>query len=87
MAVTDTLKSAATMREAGVPHRQAEGIARAVDDACGNLVTREYLDMRLAMLERGLIVWAVGPRRRRGRSHCRLTGAVRDWCLTPAGPM
>lgn len=45
----DTLRAAETLREAGVPERQASAHARVIDEAItgANLVTREYLDMRL----------------------------------------
>ena len=47
MSATDTLRTAATLREAGVPDRQAAAHARAVDEACtdraGQLVTRADL--------------------------------------------
>ena len=66
VSATDTLKTAETMREAGVPDRQAEGIARAVDDACvdavSELVTREHLRaelFRALLIHGGVIVGAV----------------------------
>ena len=52
---TDTLRTAETLTEAGVPERQAAAHARAVDDAVGGLVTREHLDARLAQLETRLL--------------------------------
>ena len=58
-AATDTLRTAATLTKAGVPERQAEAHARVIDEAVGDLVTREYLDMKLraelADLERRLL--------------------------------
>ena len=46
-AATDTLRTAETLREAGVPDRQATAHARAVDEACAyateRLVTRADL--------------------------------------------
>ena len=46
----DILRTAETLREAGVPERQASAHARAIDEALSDakLVTREYLDMRLS---------------------------------------
>ncbi len=48
-ATIDTLRTAETLREAGVPVRQASAHARAIDEALSDakLVTRDYLDMRL----------------------------------------
>ena len=51
MSATDTLRTAETLREAGVPDRQAAAHARAIDEAVGGLVTREHLDERIAQLE------------------------------------
>ncbi len=51
-AATDTLRTAETLTEAGVPERQAAAHARAVDaavaDAVGDLVTRDQLRAELA---------------------------------------
>ena len=54
------------MREAGVPDRQAEAIARAVDDACVDAVsepvTREHLRaelLRAFLIHGGVIIGAV----------------------------
>ncbi len=53
MSTTDTLRTAETLTEAGVPDRQAAGHARAIEDAAteavGDLVTRE--DLRAALAE------------------------------------
>lgn len=51
MSAIDTLQATETLREAGVPERQAAAHARVIDDAVGNLVTREHLDARIAELE------------------------------------
>lgn len=63
MSTTDTLRTAETLTEAGVPDRQAAAHARAIEDAAGDLVTREHLDLKLraelAALERRLVLWAV----------------------------
>ncbi len=51
MTATDTLRTAEALTEAGVRERQAAAHARAIKDAVGDLVTREYLDSGLAELE------------------------------------
>ena len=52
---TDTLRTAETLTEAGVPERQAAAHARAIDEALaeavGDLVTRDNLRAELANLE------------------------------------
>lgn len=48
---TDTLRTAETLRRAGVPERQATAHARAIDKAVGHLVTREDLNAAEARLE------------------------------------
>ena len=54
-AATDTLRTAETLTEAGVPKRQAAAHARAIDEAMaeavGDLVTRDNLRAELANLE------------------------------------
>lgn len=59
---TDTLRTAETLREAGVPDRQAVAHARAVDDAArdatGDLVTRADL-YRALLIQAAVIVGAV----------------------------
>ena len=63
-AATDTLRTADTLRDAGVPERQAQAHARAIEDGCSGavsgLVTRADLRADLANLERRLVLWAVG---------------------------
>lgn len=63
-AATDTLRTAETLREAGVPDRQATAHARALEEGCSEamsgLVTRADLRADLASLERRLVLWAVG---------------------------
>ena len=45
----DTLKLAQRLEAAGLPAKQAQDIAGAIGEAAGeSLVTREYLDLRLA---------------------------------------
>ncbi len=62
--VTDTLRTAENLREAGVPDRQAVAHASAVESGCAEatrgFVTENYLRKELADLERRLILWAVG---------------------------
>jgi hypothetical protein len=48
----DTLKLADRLEAAGMPPQQAKGVAAALaETATANLVTREYLDLRLGELE------------------------------------
>lgn len=58
------MSTAETLREAGVPDRQAVAHARATDEAVRDgvrdLVTREHLRAELAQLERRLVLWALG---------------------------
>jgi hypothetical protein len=47
----DTLKLADRLEAAGMPPQQAKGVAAALaETATANLVTREYLDLRLSEL-------------------------------------
>jgi hypothetical protein len=47
----DTLKLADRLEAAGMPSQQAKGVAAALAEAAtANLVTREYLDLRLSEL-------------------------------------
>lgn len=49
--VFDTLKFAKRLEQAGIPTEHAEAISEAFRDATGEeLVTREYLDLRVAEL-------------------------------------
>ena len=66
MTATDTLRTVETLREAGVPERQAAAQARVIDQAVGhamdNLVTRDYLRAtlyRALLLQAAAIVGAV----------------------------
>ena len=52
-ASTDTLRTAETLRESGVPDRQATAHARAIEEAVRDLVTR---DQMRADLYRALLV-------------------------------
>ena len=48
----DTLKLADRLEAAGMPPQQAKGVAAALaETATANLVTREYLDLRLSETE------------------------------------
>jgi hypothetical protein len=48
----DTLKLADRLEAAGMPAQQAKGVAAALaETATANLVTREYLDLRLGEIE------------------------------------
>ena len=65
-AATDTLRTAETLTEAGVPERQAAAHARAIDEAVGeaadDLVTKDYLRAtlyRALLLQAAAIVGAV----------------------------
>ncbi len=50
----DTLESSKKLREAGMPMAQAETVSDVTAMATRNLVTRNYLDLRLGLLEGGL---------------------------------
>jgi hypothetical protein len=57
----DTLKFSERLEKAGVPREQAKAIAEAFNEAAGeDLVTRSYLDARLAEIKVDLIKWIVG---------------------------
>jgi len=57
----DTLKLAQRFEAAGVPPKQAQDMASALSDTIGEtVVTREYLDLRLAELKADLLKWMVG---------------------------
>ena len=63
MSTTDTLSSAETLVEAGVPRRQAVAHARVVDAACSaaiaDLPTRAVLRADLRALEVRLLLYGV----------------------------
>ncbi|MYJ11838.1 MAG: hypothetical protein F4086_16120 [Gemmatimonadetes bacterium] len=69
MSATDTLRTARTLTEAGVPDRQADATARAIEDAAGDVLdrvaTREDLARletrlyRVLLIQTGVIVGAV----------------------------
>ena len=58
----DTLRFVRRLKDSGVPESQAEAIAEAFRDASGEteLVSKDYLDMRLADMKADLIKWMAG---------------------------
>jgi hypothetical protein len=59
-------KAGAGLESAGVPLKQAQDMASAFSDTIGEtVVTREYLDLRLAELKTEILKWMLG------RSGCR----------------
>lgn len=58
----DTLKFARRLENSGIPGQQAEAIAEAFKEASGNteLVTKEFLALRLAELKNELLKWLIG---------------------------
>src|SRR5512147_687904 len=59
--VVDTLKLARRLEAAGFPSKQAADTAEAISEAIGEgVVTREYLDLRLAGLKIELLTWMFG---------------------------
>jgi hypothetical protein len=63
--VVDTLKLARRLEAAGFPAKQAADTAEAIAEAIGDsVVTREYLDLRLAELKASLkaelLTWMFG---------------------------
>ncbi len=60
MSTTDTLRTAETLREAGVPERQAAAHARAIDEAVGDghneLATRTDLARLESRIYRALLI-------------------------------
>ena len=57
----DTLKLAQRLESAGVPPKQAQDMASAFSDTIGEtVVTREYLDLRLAELKAEMLKWMLG---------------------------
>ena len=56
--IVDTLKLARRLEAAGFPAKQAADTAEAIAEAIGeSVVTREYLDLRLAELKVELLTW------------------------------
>ncbi len=59
---TDTLRTAETLRDSGVPNRQATAHARAIEEAVADLVTRDQMraDLyRALLLQAAVIIGAV----------------------------
>jgi hypothetical protein len=57
----DTLKLAQRLESAGVPPKRAQDMASAFSDTIGEtVVTREYLDLRLAELKAEILKWMLG---------------------------
>lgn len=57
----DTLKLAERLEAAGMPASQARDTAAALAETIGeNVVTREYLDLRLAETKADLMKWMFG---------------------------
>jgi hypothetical protein len=54
----DTLKLAQRLESAGLPPKQAQEMASAFSDTIGEtVVSREYLDLRLAELKAEILKW------------------------------
>jgi hypothetical protein len=54
----DTLKLAQRLEAAGFPPKQAQDMASAISDAIiDTVVTRQYLDLRLAELKAEMLKW------------------------------
>nr|VFJ64917.1 MAG: Protein of unknown function (DUF1640) [Candidatus Kentron sp. FW] len=58
----DTLRFVHRLKEAGIPEQQAEAISDAFKEAHGSteLVTKEFLALRLAELKNELLKWLIG---------------------------
>jgi hypothetical protein len=57
----DTLKLAQRLESAGFPPKQAQDMASAISDTIiDTVVTREYLDLRLAELKAEILKWMFG---------------------------
>jgi hypothetical protein len=57
----DTLKLAQRLEAAGFPPKQAQDMASAISDTIiDTVVTREYLDLRLAELKAEILKWMFG---------------------------
>jgi hypothetical protein len=57
----DTLKLAQRLEAAGFPPKQAQDMASAISDTIiDTVVTREYLDLRLAELKAEMLKWMFG---------------------------
>jgi hypothetical protein len=57
----DTLKLSQRLEAAGFPPKQAQDMASAISDAIiDTVVTREYLDLRIAELKTEMLKWMFG---------------------------
>lgn len=57
----DTLKFTEKLEKSGVPREQAKAIAEAFSEAAGeDLVTKSYLDAKLAEVKIDMVKWLVG---------------------------
>nr|VFK65234.1 MAG: Protein of unknown function (DUF1640) [Candidatus Kentron sp. UNK]VFK71430.1 MAG: Protein of unknown function (DUF1640) [Candidatus Kentron sp. UNK] len=58
----DTLKFVHRLKDSGIPNQQAEAISEALKEAHENteLVTKEFLELRLAELKNELLKWLIG---------------------------
>lgn len=58
----DTHDLVSKLQQAGFDERQAEAVVRVVSSAQGELVTRDYLDLKLAPIRAELLVikWMMG---------------------------
>jgi hypothetical protein len=75
--VVDTLKLARRLEAAGFPAKQAADTAEAIGEAIGeSVVTREYLDLRLAELKVELLTWMFGALAAPGGHHHRAAEAA-----------
>ena len=60
MIITDTHKAIRIIADSGVPDKQAEAIVSAMNDQGADIVTKEYLDMKLKVElkdQENRIVW------------------------------
>lgn len=53
----DTLELTRILKEAGLPPEQAEAVVRTIVRSQEGIVTRDFLDIRLAELKTDLIKW------------------------------
>lgn len=58
----DTLDATRRLRDAGFDEKQAETVVRVLSDAQSNLVTREYFDARMTVMDAKFdkLTWMMG---------------------------
>jgi hypothetical protein len=58
----DTLELTAALKQSGIEQQQAEAIVKAIVKAQGELVTKDYLDIKLAPITADLVLlkWMLG---------------------------